>query len=348
MVKKSTETMKQARIAIRKGQLAEARRLLRQLVRDDPQNHVAWLLLARATSSPTAALEYVQRAESLRPDSLLVHRARTALGQKMNGEVARSRAPRWRTAILLSGIVLLAVLLAAWVGPLAWEQVSALRNDGEVEVAIAPTVAPTMTLISQVEVTFIATPTLQPTPTARPTTVVEPDAETVIDGSENAEDAVEAGETQDQEAQAELVVEPVVELVPEDPTGLRPSGVAPGERWIDVSLNAQTLVAYEGNTPVYNSLVSSGTQDFPTITGQYRTFMKYETQDMNGYAIGYDYYLQDVPYVMYFFGNFAIHGAYWHHNFGVPMSHGCINVSPVDAGWLYNWAPVGTTVNIHE
>jgi lipoprotein-anchoring transpeptidase ErfK/SrfK len=352
MAKNSAETMQQARSAIRKGKLAEARRLLRQLVRDDPQNHVAWLLLARATPSSTAALEYVQRAELLRPDSLLVHRARAGLEQKMNGNGGRSHtpSPRLRTAILFGGLALLVALLAAWVGPLAWQQVSALRNDKDAEVAIVPRLAPTMVLNSQSEAILIATPTLQPTPTARPTAVAEPDTVTVIEGSENSEEAGagEAADVQDQESPPVLIVEEVEEVVPEDPTGLRPPGVAPGERWIDVSLNMQSLVAYEGNTPVYSSLVSSGTQDFPTITGQYRTYMKYETQDMNGYAIGYDYYLQDVPYVMYFSGNFAIHGAYWHHNFGVPMSHGCINVSPVDAGWLYNWAPVGTTVNIHE
>jgi lipoprotein-anchoring transpeptidase ErfK/SrfK len=74
--------------------------------------------------------------------------------------------------------------------------------------------------------------------------------------------------------------------------------------------------------------------------------MKYESQTMNGYLLGYDYYLPDVPYVMYFFEDFAIHGTYWHSNFGTPMSHGCVNVSTPDAGWLFNWAPVGTAVNV--
>ena len=76
--------------------------------------------------------------------------------------------------------------------------------------------------------------------------------------------------------------------------------------------------------------------------------MKYESQDMTGYHLGYNYELEDVPHVMYFFEDYALHGAYWHNNFGVPMSHGCVNVNPVDAGWLFNWAPIGTTVNIHD
>ena len=69
---------------------------------------------------------------------------------------------------------------------------------------------------------------------------------------------------------------------------------------------------------------------------------------MNGYLLGYDYYLEDVPYVMYFYGDYAIHGTYWHSNFGYPMSHGCVNTSPWDASWLFSWAPLGTTVNIHQ
>jgi lipoprotein-anchoring transpeptidase ErfK/SrfK len=69
---------------------------------------------------------------------------------------------------------------------------------------------------------------------------------------------------------------------------------------------------------------------------------------MNGYLLGYDYYLEGVPYVMYFYRDYAIHGTYWHNNFGTPMSHGCVNVNTPDAGWLFNWAPVGTVVNVHH
>lgn len=128
---------------------------------------------------------------------------------------------------------------------------------------------------------------------------------------------------------------------------VRPAGVGPGERWIDVNLSTQTLVALEGDTPVLQSLISSGTSLYPTVTGQFRTYLKHESQDMNGYLLGYDYYLADVPYVMYFYRDFAIHGTYWHNNFGTPMSHGCVNVNTIDAGWLFNWAPVGTLVNVH-
>jgi len=63
---------------------------------------------------------------------------------------------------------------------------------------------------------------------------------------------------------------------------------------------------------------------------------------------GSDYFLPDVPFTMYYSGDFSIHGTYWHHKFGTPMSHGCINMDTSEAEWLYNWASVGTIVNIHR
>lgn len=143
--------------------------------------------------------------------------------------------------------------------------------------------------------------------------------------------------------------EPTATPTPEPAPGTaaRPAEVGDGERWIDVNLTSQTLTAFEGNTAVLTSLISSGTWLHPTVTGQYRTYIKYESQTMNGYLLGYDYYLEGVPHVMYFYRDYAIHGAYWHNNFGTPMSHGCVNVNLTDAAWLYEWAPVGTLVNVH-
>ena len=340
MVEKSAKTMQNARIAIRKRRLTEARHLLRQLVRDDPLNHAAWLLLARATPSSKSALEYVKRAEALQPDSLLVQRARIDLEQEISAGAGRSNHPRWRTAVLVSGLALLFTLIAVWFGPMAWERVSALKNDNVAQVMVTATLVPTAANTQGTAVP-VAAPSLQPTPTARPTAMAESDVMTVIDSWDELE-------VSSQETSLDLTGEMGVQYIPADPTGLRPFGVSPADNWIDVNLSTQTLVAYKGNTPVYNSLISSGTGEYPTVTGQFRTYIKYETQDMNGFLIGYDYYLQDVPYVMYFSGNYAIHGTYSHNNFGVPMSHGCVNMNPVDAGWLFDWAPVGTTVNIHD
>ena len=116
-----------------------------------------------------------------------------------------------------------------------------------------------------------------------------------------------------------------------------------GERWIDVNLSQQMVYAYEGNTVVNSFLVSTGTWEHPTVTGQYHIYVKYRYTDMTGPG----YYLPNVPYTMYFYQGYGLHGTYWHHNFGTPMSHGCVNLETNDAAWLYNWASVGTLVNVH-
>ena len=116
-----------------------------------------------------------------------------------------------------------------------------------------------------------------------------------------------------------------------------------GERWIDVNLSQQKLYAYEGDSLVNSFLISSGVAAHPTITGQYRIYVKYRFDDMRGPG----YFLPNVPYVLYFHEGYGIHGTYWHSNFGHPMSHGCLNLSIPDAGWIYDWASIGTLVNIH-
>ncbi|MEZ4770776.1 MAG: LysM peptidoglycan-binding domain-containing protein [Caldilineales bacterium] len=115
-------------------------------------------------------------------------------------------------------------------------------------------------------------------------------------------------------------------------------------RWIDINLSTQSLTAYEGNTPVFNTLVSTGST-FPTPVGTYHIQYKVRSQRMTG--PGYD--LPNVPWVMYFTNRgHAIHGAYWHNNFGHPMSHGCVNMRPSEAEWLYNFTPNGATVVVHR
>ncbi|MBP7997834.1 MAG: L,D-transpeptidase family protein [Chloroflexi bacterium] len=127
----------------------------------------------------------------------------------------------------------------------------------------------------------------------------------------------------------------------------KPSGLAPGERWIDVNLTTQTLTAWEGDTLALESLVSTGRWQTPTVTGQFRIYLRYEAQNMDGRPLGYDYYLPNVPHVMYFYGDYAIHGAYWHTNFGSVASHGCVNVNLSDAEFLFDWATIGTIVYVH-
>jgi lipoprotein-anchoring transpeptidase ErfK/SrfK len=129
---------------------------------------------------------------------------------------------------------------------------------------------------------------------------------------------------------------------------LKPIGLLPNERWIDVDLSQQALVAFEGDTPVFETFVSSGMAQYPTVTGQFRIWLRFESQTMDGSRLGYDYYLENVQFVQYFFEDYALHGNNWHNNFGNPMSHGCVNLSNADAEFLYNFADYGTIVNVHE
>jgi hypothetical protein len=126
-----------------------------------------------------------------------------------------------------------------------------------------------------------------------------------------------------------------------------PEGVGADERWMDVDLEHQTLVAYEGMTPVFATLISSGRvrdpEDprgtFATPTGLFRITSKHITHTMDGdHAVDGPYSIEDVPYVMYFQLAFALHSAFWHDGFGHPRSHGCVNLAPDDARWLFDWA----------
>jgi len=126
-----------------------------------------------------------------------------------------------------------------------------------------------------------------------------------------------------------------------------PSEVGPEDKWIEVNLETQTLVLYEGRTPVYTTLVSSGLpdrrnlpdRDFETLSGLFRVKSKHLTDTMDGdTAVDGPYSVDDVPYVMYFELAYALHAAFWHNRFGRPKSHGCVNLSPEDARHIFNWA----------
>lgn len=122
-----------------------------------------------------------------------------------------------------------------------------------------------------------------------------------------------------------------------------PKGLDPWERWIDVSLSKQMLVAYEGTRPVYVTLVSTGRkgskeEPYDTPSGRWRIYSKHISTTMDGNsASDGNYSIQDVPWTMFFFGSYALHGAFWHRGFGAVRSHGCVNLGPSDARWLFNW-----------
>jgi len=134
------------------------------------------------------------------------------------------------------------------------------------------------------------------------------------------------------------------------PDPIPPEGVTNG-RWMEINLYEQTLSVYVNNQLVYATLIASGLDPFFTRPGLFSIYQKLETTPMMG-AFDADrsdfYYLEDVPYTMYYDQLRALHGAYWRTAFGFPQSHGCINLAPADARWLYEWAVEGDWVYVWD
>ena len=119
------------------------------------------------------------------------------------------------------------------------------------------------------------------------------------------------------------------------------------ERWIEISIGQQYLIAWQGDVAVYETYVSTGRETFETPTGTFFVSSKIESEDMAGVIGGESYNVPDVPWTMYFTDRgHALHGTYWHSNFGTPMSHGCVNI-PLDlAKAIYEWGRVGMRIEI--
>ena len=133
-----------------------------------------------------------------------------------------------------------------------------------------------------------------------------------------------------------------------DPT--RPEGVE-GDRWIEINLYQQTISVYEDGDLIFASLVASGWDPFFTRPGVFQIYEKKPLETMSGAfeANRSDfYYLEDVPWTMYYDESRALHATYWHTNLGYVQSHGCVNLSPGDANWLYQWADIGDYVWVHD
>ena len=113
---------------------------------------------------------------------------------------------------------------------------------------------------------------------------------------------------------------------------------------MDVDLTHQRLTAYQGTTLMRQFIISSGAPQTQTKVGLFRVYAKNKSNNM----ASQEYDVPAVPYVLFYDKDFAMHGAYWHNDFGNPVSHGCINLRVEDARWLFEWASVGTLVNIHN
>lgn len=120
------------------------------------------------------------------------------------------------------------------------------------------------------------------------------------------------------------------------------------QKLITVDTGKQMLFAWEGGKVVHQSKVSTGMKFAPTVLGSFKIRRKVPLTDMKGNYPPYPpYKIKDVPNIMYFYGAYAIHGTYWHNSFGRRASHGCVNVPVSSAAWLYNWADIGTRVEVY-
>ena len=346
----SDQLTRQARAALKTGDKQKARVLSQQALRVDPQNHMAWMTLAVATPSPQAAMDYVQRAYRLQPDDPNVQKGLVWAKRRLAAQppspplvpiATHEKKRKPLPLILLTIIILLGVSVIAYVG---WSQ---FGGDGDVVAAIA---------VGTVEKTAVSPPITTPIPLSpNPQPIIAPDSTPHPIQPKN----IAANSKQDTWATWTTTPTPTQTPTPsptwqatfrapqEGDLAERPLNIGRTEKWIDVNLSTQTLIAYEGDTVVYETLISSGLTEFATVTGQFRVWLRFESQTMDGRRLGYDYYLEDVPYVMYFFEDYALHGTFWHNNFGNPMSHGCVNMETGDAGWVFNWSEMGTVVNVH-
>lgn len=326
---------KQAEKALAAGQRGEARRLARKAAKLAPDKVEPWLLLASLATS-AASQAYIKKAVANNPRILRAVSAIRWAEQRSDALRSSSRQPALRknamglalpkpaSLVLWSLLVLtLAFVLFAWLRPAgvdeglrtlgaaAADQLDALFGSGTAE----PSATFTATF------TPFATRTLLPSSTPTSTPTLDP--------------THEEGRTPKQQPNLALAINKFDLHLPD--------GLDQDERWIDINLSEQTLSAFEGTDIVNTFSISSGRAGYPTVTGEFRIWVKVRIQAMSGPG----YYIENVPWVMYFYGDYGIHGTWWHNNFGTPMSAGCVNMSIPDAQWMYQWASMGTVVVVH-
>ena len=345
------QALRLAKQAIREGRRSEAFQQANHASELAPDLEEPWLILG-ALADPVDSVFYLRKALAINPISEPARKGMHWAVQRMRAQTvtlpgveehpnpqgaapvastiraaapARSESKKPKSAAswlipVTAGILLFCVGIAAWLavptfqspknaGPYAARPVGALFKPS-LTPSITPTPTPTNTPTATPTFTPTSTPTETPTetPTSTPTDTPPPPPTST----------------------------PVVYVD-------IPNEVASDEFWVDVNLSQQMVYAYEGDTLLNSFLVSTGTAAHPTVTGQFRIWIMLRYTDMSGPG----YYLPDVPYTMYFYQGYGLHGTYWHSNFGTPMSHGCVNLRTEDAGWIFARASVGTLVNVH-
>ena len=377
------ELILKARASLRRGDKASAQQMGERAARRAPDMEDAWLVLTAADPDPQDALMYARKAlqinphstraqravewatdrlkqveslKNLTPVSPLPRRAEVVAPQERHAyqtavamPMLRTQGRNWLLPVLLIGAGVLFIgfitmfaltspALASIVNSISLPAATQENLWAPADVA-KPEVTPIDVSAFAVQAENTPVPTSAPTrrpaasPTGKPTEAASEaptEASTVIPAVTETPGVVAMEIVEDT---------PTSEYKPPKPEEV----VGNGARWIDVDLTNQMLYAYEGDVVVNSFLVSTGTWLTPTVTGKHKIYVKVRMQDMSGPG----YYLRDVPYVMFFHGDYGLHGTYWHNNFGTPMSRGCVNLTIDDAAWLFNWASVGTIVNVH-
>jgi lipoprotein-anchoring transpeptidase ErfK/SrfK len=332
----------EAKRALKANRYLESRRWAERAASLAPDQEEPWLILA-AVASPKASLNYLNQALKINPSSPRAKRGMHWAVKKLRAEshqaipdhpITPSLEPQdliQKRVSLFPWLILLTLIAGALFFGFGFPTFSKafarspMDYEGRLSLSKAtrtPTPTPTSTFTPTPTATFTPTPTptftLTPTETATATPTETPTA----------------------------TPKPKVKKPKSGQTGGKlpmPEGVSAGEHWVDVDLSAQRAYAMEGDTVVRTFIVSTGTWDTPTVTGTYRIYVKYRSAAMSGPG----YYLPNVPYIMYFYKGYGLHGTYWHHNFGTPMSHGCVNFRTDDAAFLFKFTSVGTIVHVH-
>lgn len=335
----------QARNALKRGDSFKARRWAERAVELAPEREEPWLYMA-VVAHPRASLAYLEHALQINPQSRSAQRGRHWAIQRLRKEIPNTprmqpipvaeRLPvsgsrPWRsltTLVLITVLFAITLILTTPYLPSmggitgGWKPLAAIAQlisspTPTASVTPSPTLTPTPT--TTLTPTYTPTETATSTPTETPTETPSPTSTPL---------PTDTQEPESEEGEAGVSI---------------PASIGKKERWIDVDLTQQIVHAYEGKRHVRTFIVSTGTWRTPTVTGQYNIYVKYQSAPMTGPG----YYLPDVPYVMYFYRGYGLHGTYWHNNFGTPMSHGCVNLTIEDSAWLFDWADIGTVVNVH-
>jgi lipoprotein-anchoring transpeptidase ErfK/SrfK len=329
--------------ALQQGNRREARRFAQRCVALASDREEGWLLLA-AVASPIASVSYLQRALSINPASVRARQGMHWAIQRIRTSSTRAAQPvtpprpRVAQSIASEALVRRRPILFPWAIAAVMLILGMVIWFGSPTFSLAFTTGRQLS-IAQVQV---AKQTRTPTPTATSTPTATPTATPTVTPSPTPTDTPVPTSTDTPKPPKQAKKNKGNRGSYNYPG--RPAGVDENERWIDVDLSQQRVYVYEGDQQANNFLVSTGTWLHPTVTGTYKIYVKYRAAAMSGPG----YYLPNVPYIMYFYKGYGLHGTYWHHNFGTPMSHGCVNLATKDAGWLFNYASVGTVVNIHK